>query len=102
MVCSINAHKVDLSGMTPMWLLPILPAVISSTTGGIIAPLLLDSQHQLWTLLISYTLWGLAVPTAVFVMVLYFYRLQVHEMLDREVIVSVFLPIGVFGLGGFS
>lgn len=99
---SINVHKVDLSGMTPLWLLPVLPAVICSTTGGIIAPVLTDSQHQFWTLIISYVLWGIGVPLALVLLVLYFHRLTVHEMLDKEVIVSVFLPIGPFGLAGFS
>lgn len=53
---SINVHKVDLSGMTPLWLLPVLPAVISSTTVGLIASVLTDPQHQYWTLIISYVL----------------------------------------------
>jgi tellurite resistance protein TehA-like permease len=99
---SVNARKADLSGMTPLWLLPVLPAVICSTTGGIIAPVLSDPQHQLWTLIISYVLWGISFPLALMILVLYFYRLMVHEMLDKEVIVSVFLPLGPFGLGGFS
>jgi tellurite resistance protein TehA-like permease len=88
--------------MTPLWLLPVLPAVITSTTGGIIAPMLADSEHQLWTLIICYVLLGISFPLAIFILVLYFYRLMVHEMLDKEVIVSVFLPIGPFGLGGYS
>jgi tellurite resistance protein TehA-like permease len=99
---SIDASKVDLSGMTPLWLLPVLPAVISSTTGGIIAPVLTDPQHQFWTLIISYVLWGIGVPLALMVLVLYFHRLMVHEMLEKQVIVSAFLPIGPFGLAGFS
>ncbi len=101
-VSSINIHKVDLSGMTALWLLPVLPTVICSTTGGIIAPVLTDAQHQLWTLIISYVLWGIGCPLALMILVLYFYRLMVHEMLDKEVVVSVFLPLGPFGLGGFS
>lgn len=99
---SINVHKVDLSGMTPLWLLPVLPAVVCSTTGGIIAPALSDPQQQFWTLIISYVLWGIGAPLALMILVLYFYRLMVHEMLVKEVIVSVFLPVGPFGLAGFS
>lgn len=103
MICRrVNVHKADLSGMTPLWLLPVLPAVICSTTGGIIAPVLTDAQHQLWTLIISYVLWGIGCPLALMLLVLYFYRLTVFEMLDKDVIVSVFLPLGPFGLGGFS
>jgi hypothetical protein len=41
-------------------------------------------------------------PLAIMLFVLYFYRLMVFDMLDKEVIVSVFLPVGPFGLGGFS
>jgi tellurite resistance protein TehA-like permease len=99
---SINVHKVDLSGMTPLWLLPVLPAVISSTTGGLIASVLSNPQHQYWTLIISYVLWGIGAPLATMIIILYFYRLMVHEMLEKEVIVSAFLPIGPFGLAGFS
>lgn len=88
--------------MTPLWLLPLLPAVIASTSGGVIAMVLTDPHHQYWTLIISYALWGISIPLALFVLVLYFYRLTVHEMLDKEVIVSAFLPIGPFGLGGYS
>lgn len=95
---SINVYKVDLSGMTPLWLLLVLLAVVCSTTGGIIAPVLSDPQHQFWTLIISYVLWGIGVPLALMILFLYFYRLMVHEMLEKEVIVSVFLRLGRLGL----
>ena len=100
--CSINVHKIDLSGMTSLWLLPVLPTVIASTTGGLIASVLSDPQHQYWTLIISYVLWGIGVPLALMILVLYFHRLMVHEMLEKVVIVSAFLPVGPFGLAGFS
>src|SRR5450432_1357287 len=95
-------NKTDLATMTPLWLLPILPAVIASTSGGLIASVLDDPQHQLWTLIISYVLWGLSLPLAITFLVLYIHRLTVHPMLDKEVIVSAFLPIGPLGLGGYT
>lgn len=36
------------------------------------------------------------------VLVIYFHRLTVHKLPPREVIVSVFLPLGPLGQGGFG
>ena len=87
--------------MTALWLLPVLPAVIVSASGGLIASVLTNPQHQLWTLIISYVLWGCSVPLAMVILVLYFLRLMVHEPPPKEVIVTVFLPVGPLGLGGY-
>lgn len=57
------------------------------------------SQHALWTLTVSYILWGTGVPLAMFTLVLYFQRLTVYKLPPREVIVSVFLPLGPLGQG---
>ena len=87
--------------MTALWLLPVLPAVLVSASGALIASILKNPQHQLWTLIISYILWGCSIPLAITILILYFLRLMVHEPLPKEVIVSVFLPIGPLGLGGY-
>ena len=36
------------------------------------------------------------------ILVMYFHRLIVHKLPPREVIVSVFLPLGPLGQGGFA
>lgn len=50
----------------------------------------------------SYILWGTGVPLAMVVLVIRFQRLTVHNIPPREVIVSVFLPLGPLGQGGFG
>ena len=52
--------------------------------------------------IVSYILWGTGVPLAMVVLVMYFQRLTVYKLPPREVIVSVFLPIGPLGQGGFG
>jgi tellurite resistance protein TehA-like permease len=99
---SINIEKTDLSSMTAAWLLSIVPAVIASATGGIVAEVLENPQHQLWTLIISYVLWGTSIPLAFVIIVLYFHRLTVHKMLSKEAVVTVFLPIAPLGFGGYA
>lgn len=88
--------------MTAAWLLPVVPTIVASATGGLIAEVLPNTQHALWTLIISYILWGMGISLALFTLVIYFQRLTLHRLPPREVIVSVFLPLGPLGQGGFA
>jgi tellurite resistance protein TehA-like permease len=88
--------------MSALWLLSIVPAAVASASGGLVAKALPNPQHQLWTLIICYILWGTSIPLAFVIIVLYFHRLTVHEMLNKEAVVTVFLPIAPLGLGGFA
>ncbi|KAI9850191.1 MAG: hypothetical protein M1838_006000 [Thelocarpon superellum] len=98
----MSNRKSDLAAMTALWLIPIMSVVIVSSSGGLLAAALPNPEHRLWTLIISYVLWGIGMPLAWMILVLYFVRLTIHEPPPREVIVSVFLPIGPLGLGVFS
>ena len=98
----IHVHKSQLSTMTAVWLLPIVSTIVASATGGVVAEVLPNPQHQLWTLIISYILWGTGFPLAMVVLVMYFHRLTIHHLPPREVIVSVFLPLGPIGQGTFA
>jgi len=98
----MHVHKTELSTMTAAWLLPIVSTIVAAASGGIVAEVLPNPQHALWTLTISYILWGTGVPLAMAVLVIYFQRLTVHKLPPREVIVSVFLPLGPLGQGGFG
>lgn len=98
----MHKHEIRLESMTAAWLLPIVSTIVAAASGGIVAEVLLNPQHALWTLITSYVLWGTGVPLAMVVLVMYFHRLTVHKLPPREVIVSVFLPLGPLGQGGFA
>lgn len=88
--------------MTAVWLLPIVAPIVASASAGIVASVLPNPQHALWTIIISYILWGTGVPLAMVVLAIYFQRLTIYALPPREVIVSVFLPLGPLGQGGFA
>jgi tellurite resistance protein TehA-like permease len=98
----MSNQRSELAEMTAMYFIPILSVVIAATAGGLVARVLPNPQHQLWTLIISYVFWGIGTPTSWVILTLYFLRLTVHKPLSREVIVSALLPIGPLGLSGFS
>ncbi|KAM0320934.1 hypothetical protein ACHAO8_000228 [Botrytis cinerea] len=99
---SMSLHKVELSTMTAAWLLPIVAPIVAAASGGIVASVLPNPQHALYTVLVSYILFGTGFPLAMTILVIYFQRLTVYKIPPREVIVSVFLPLGPLGQGGFA
>ena len=88
--------------MTALFFIPSVAVVIAATCGGLVGNALPNEQHKLWTLIISFILWGVGSPLSWIILTLYFLRLTVHEPLKREVIVSLLLPIGPLSLSGFS
>lgn len=88
--------------MTAALLLPVVPVVVAAASGSLIAEVLPNHSHAITTLVTSYILWGLGETFSFFIMTVYFLRLQIHDLPPREVIVSVFLPIGPLGQGGFA
>ncbi|GAD95149.1 sulfite efflux pump SSU1 [Paecilomyces variotii No. 5] len=96
-------HKQsELSTMTAVWLLPVVTCVVAASSGAIVADVLPNPQHALWTIIVSYVLWGIGLPLALMIMVIYFMRLTLHKIPPKAVIVSVFLPLGPMGQGGFG
>ncbi|EXJ58809.1 hypothetical protein A1O7_06239 [Cladophialophora yegresii CBS 114405] len=95
-------RRSELSQMTAAWLLPVVTTIVAAASGGIVAEVLPNRQHQLWTIVTSYVLWGTGFPLAMVVLVMYFHRLTIHRLPAREVIVSVFLPLGPLGQGSFA
>lgn len=93
-----NAHET----MTAAWLLPIVSTIVAAASGAVVADALPNPQHALWTIITSYVLWGTGVPLALVIMTIYFHRLAVHKLPPQEVIVSVFLPLGPMGQGGYG
>ncbi|KAL7804663.1 voltage-dependent anion channel domain-containing protein [Trichoderma aethiopicum] len=98
----MHRHRPGLDKTTATLLLPIVPAVVAAATGGIVADALPSSGHAYATLVVSYALWGIGQALSGCVLALYFHRLTIHSLPPRDVIVSVFLPIGPLGQGGFG
>ncbi len=80
----------------------IVPTIVVSATGGIVAEVLPNRQHALWTITINYILWGIGVPLAMATLVIYFERLTLDKLPPRNTIVSCFLPLGPLGQGAFA
>lgn len=97
-----QSHQQSLDRITAAQLLPIAATIVASGAGAEIAELLPSPDHALGTIITSYVMWGMATPLAMTVLVMYYQRLALHKLPPREVIVSVFLPLGPLGMGGYT
>lgn len=89
--------------MTAVWLLPVVTCVVASGSGATVAcEVLTNAEYALSTIIVSYVLWGIGISLAMMIFVIYFQRLTFHNLPPKEVIVSVFLPLGPLGSGTFA
>ena len=100
----MTLHAHDLPTMTGAWLMPILPPIVVSGTGAILGSALQHSNpnHALWTMFASYVLLGAGLPLAFSVIAMLFARLTIYQRVPGEDIVSLMIPIGPLGTGGFA
>lgn len=68
---SMYFHKTELSTITAAWLLPIVAPIVAAASGGIVAEVLPNPHHALWTNIVSYILSGTSVPLAMAVLVIF-------------------------------
>ena len=94
---SRHVHK-SIEETSSLWLLPIVSAPVVSTSAAIIIPHLSDG-HAFTTLLVGYALWGFGVFLASMILMLYLQRLIFHHLPPKQLIVSIWLPIGYLGQG---
>jgi tellurite resistance protein TehA-like permease len=91
----INSNEnIHLSTLTARHLFPAVSCVVASASGSVVASIITNPQHGLWIVLTSYVLWGIGLPMAMMILVVYCHRLLIHKLPPRELIVSVFIPIG--------
>ena len=90
--------------MTPVWLLPVVPFVVASATGGsFFAPLNeLSPRLAHITLAFCVCMVIIGLSLAIMIFTIYLFRLLTHGIPEGPTVLSVFVPLGPCGQGGFS
>ncbi|KAI0148794.1 sulfite efflux pump SSU1 [Xylariaceae sp. FL1272] len=98
----VRHHGItDLDKMTAGWLLPIVAPIVAAATGSVVASVL-DPDRALVTILTCYAILGTGLSAALAIIVIYFLRIATKKLPPIEHMVSVFLPLGPLGQGGFA
>ncbi|KAI0088030.1 voltage-dependent anion channel-domain-containing protein [Irpex rosettiformis] len=93
-----------LSKMTAIWLLPVVTFIVASSTGGILAPALLEHSryHALITLTVSAFMVFVGLSLAFMIFSAYILRLITCGVPPGASVISTFIPLGPMGQGGYS
>ncbi|KAJ3525696.1 hypothetical protein NM688_g8366 [Phlebia brevispora] len=93
-----------LSRMTAIWLLPVVTLIVASSSGGVLAPALLplSEYHALLTLTLSAFMVAVGLALAFMILTMYLLRLIVYGVPQGASVISVFIPLGPMGQGGYS
>ncbi|KAK8209561.1 voltage-dependent anion channel [Phyllosticta capitalensis] len=94
--------STNLSAMTAVWLLPAATPIVTASNGAAVASVLPNQSHAMITLLTSYVLWGIGFPMALLTLAIYFHRLAMHKLPPREMIITVFMPLGPIGQAAYT
>ncbi|KAM5380708.1 hypothetical protein ACJA88_005037 [Fusarium oxysporum] len=97
--CIMRTEGITLDQVNPSWLFPVIADIVASTSGAIVANVLPNDQHAIWTVITSYILWGTSVPMAIVILAMYYNRLMIHDILPGQVAVASFIGIGPLGMG---
>jgi len=75
------AHNHSIDKLTAVWLLPVVAPVVCAATGANLCAVMdPNSAAQHAVLLTSYALWGIGIPFAMSILVLYIHRLTVYKV----------------------
>ena len=80
----VQEHTVD--KVTAVWLLPIVAPIVAAAAGANLCTVIpRDSSALESTLVASYVLWGVGIPFAMSILVLYLHRLAIYKVLFHPV-----------------
>lgn len=90
--------------MAAVWLLPVVPLIVASSTGGLLSEALRPHSHTLALVSTTFSFFMVAMGLAFALMLItvYFLRLIIHSVPDPSLILSAFIVLGPLGQGGFS
>ncbi|KAH9931134.1 voltage-dependent anion channel [Epithele typhae] len=97
-------QKHALDKMTSIWLLPVVTLIVASSSGGVIAPAMaeINPSYALLTLTVSASLVFIGLGLAFMILTTYLLRLILYGVPAGPGVLSVFIPLGPMGQGGFS
>ena len=90
-------HDVKPNGAFGGWLMPVVPPMVSASTGALLIPYAPAGQARLTMLLACYAMFGLALIASVVVITLIWYRLAVHGTGDAKMVPTLWIVLGPLG-----
>jgi tellurite resistance protein TehA-like permease len=79
------------------WLMPVVPPMVSASTGALLVPYAPAGQAQLSLLLACYAMFGLSLFASLIVITLIWHRLTVHRVGAARMVPTLWIVLGPLG-----
>jgi C4-dicarboxylate transporter/malic acid transport protein len=93
----ITRHRFAPDAAFGGWLMPVVPPLVSATTGALLVPHTPAGQPRLLMLLGCYAMFGLGLLAALLVLTMVYSRLVHHEAPTGAVVPTVWIGLGAVG-----
>ena len=90
-------HHVDESSAFGGWLMPVVPPMVSASTGALLVPFAPAGQARLTLLLCCYAMFGLALIASLVIITLIWQRLAVHKAGPARMVPTLWIVLGPLG-----
>ena len=90
-------HRVRSDSAFGGWLMPIVPPMVSASTGALLIPYAQQGQERLTLLVCCYAMFGLSLVPSVIVITLIWYRLAVHKVGPARMVPTLWIVLGPLG-----
>jgi C4-dicarboxylate transporter/malic acid transport protein len=79
------------------WLMPVVPPMVSASTGALLIPHLPAGQGRLTLLMACYAMFGLSLIASIVVITLIWHRLVVHKIGEARLVPTLWIVLGPLG-----
>lgn len=96
-----HSNRIPHENLHLTLLLPIVPMMVAALCGNVLYPSL-PALLRVSTLVVTFLMWCCACGLAYMVTTVYMWKLYVHKFPAAGMVFTGFLPVGVFGQGGYG
>lgn len=93
----MTRHEIASDGAFGGWLMPIVPPMVSASTGALLVPYAAAGQARLALLLGCYAMFGMSLFASVIIITLVWQRLVTHKTLPAVMIPTSWIVLGPLG-----
>ena len=79
------------------WLMPIVPPMVSASTGALLIPYAQQGQERLTLLVCCYAMFGLSLLPSIVIITLIWFRLAVHKVGPARMVPTLWIVLGPLG-----
>jgi C4-dicarboxylate transporter/malic acid transport protein len=90
-------HQISAQSAFGGWLMPVVPPMVSASTGALLIPHAPAGQWRLSMLLACYAMFGLSLFASIIIITLIWHRLALHKVGEARMVPTLWIVLGPLG-----